>query len=84
LFQGVFWDIENCQVPRFKSAMALVELIRRKFLVKFREAEFVVVCDTHKERKEVITELNNAQVIYYHFYSHPILEIWNIVTRSSN
>lgn len=62
---GVFWDIENCRVPPNKSAMAIVDLIRRKLLAPYREAEFVVVCDIRKEREEVIRELNNSQVPSY-------------------
>ena len=58
--------------------MALVELIRRKFLVKFREAEFVVVCDTHKERKEVVTELNNAQVKWKQFIYITLQNVLNV------
>lgn len=50
------------RIPRFKSAIAIVEAIRRRFLVYHREAEFVVVCDVRKEKKNLIAELNNAQV----------------------
>ena len=59
---GVFWDIENCQVPRLKSALAVVETIRKKLLAHYREADFVFVCDIQKEREDVIRDLNNAQV----------------------
>lgn len=63
---GVFWDIENCQVPKGKSAMAVAQLIRKKFFSGYREAEFMCVCDISKENKEVIQELNNAQVTVVH------------------
>jgi meiosis arrest female protein 1 len=43
--------------------MAVVEAIRQQFLVNYREAEFLVVCDVNKEKKELITNLNNAQVL---------------------
>ena len=59
---GVFWDIENCPVPRGKSASAVVQKIRREFFTGKREVEFMCVCDISKEKKEVIEELNKAQV----------------------
>ena len=59
---GVFWDIENCSVPKSKCALGVVQVIREKFFVAHREVEFMCVCDTSKESKDVIQELNNAQV----------------------
>lgn len=52
---------ENCQVPRNQSATAVIEVFRKKIRPKYREAEFLVVCDTQKERKILINDLNNAQ-----------------------
>ncbi|XP_034936191.1 meiosis regulator and mRNA stability factor 1 isoform X2 [Chelonus insularis] len=63
---GVFWDIENCKVPRGKSAAAVAQVIRDKFFNGYREAEFIVVCDVYKESKQVIQELNDAQVNLIH------------------
>ena len=59
---GVFWDIENCPVPRGKSASAVVQKIRKEFFSGKREVEFMCVCDINKEKKEVIEELNKTQV----------------------
>ena len=59
---GVFWDIENCPVPRGKSASAVVQKIRKEFFSGKREVEFMCVCDINKEKKEIIEELNKAQV----------------------
>lgn len=59
---GIFWDIENVRIPNCHQAIAVVEAIRQRFLMNYREAEFVVVCDVLKERKEVVIDLNNAQV----------------------
>ena len=59
---GVYWDIENCSVPFGKSALAVVMKIRDKFFEGYRETDFMVVCDISKENKDVIQELNNAQV----------------------
>ncbi|XP_072760485.1 meiosis regulator and mRNA stability factor 1 isoform X2 [Anoplolepis gracilipes] len=63
---GVFWDIENCQVPKGRSAIAVTQLIRDKFFNRYREAEFIVVCDVQKENNQIIQELNDAQVNLIH------------------
>ena len=61
---GVFWDIENCRVPKGGSARELVGRIRKKLYQPDldREAEFMCVCDASKENKELMKELNSAQV----------------------
>lgn len=59
---GVFWDIENCQVPKSKSAASIVKRIREFFFDGYREAEFMIVCDVKKESSEVIQDLHDAQV----------------------
>ena len=64
---GVFWDIENCAVPHGKSALALVQKIREKLFAGKREVEFMCVCDTSKESRDVIQELNYAQVPHADF-----------------
>ena len=61
---GVFWDIENCAVPRGKSALAVVQRIRECFFTGHREAEFMCVCDINKESSIIIQELNDAQVCH--------------------
>ncbi|XP_069692388.1 meiosis regulator and mRNA stability factor 1 isoform X2 [Periplaneta americana] len=66
---GVFWDIENCQVPKGRSALAVAQVIRDKFFKGYREAEFLVVCDVKKENSQVIQELNDAQVNLIHVAS---------------
>ncbi|XP_057318978.1 meiosis regulator and mRNA stability factor 1 isoform X1 [Microplitis mediator] len=63
---GVFWDIENCRVPKGKSASTVVQAIRDKFFKGYREAEFIVVCDVYKESRQIIQELNDAQVNLIH------------------
>ncbi|XP_043257610.1 meiosis regulator and mRNA stability factor 1 [Colletes gigas] len=63
---GVFWDIENCHVPKGKSAMAAIQVIRDKFFSGYREAEFIVVCDVCKESSQVVKELNDAQINLIH------------------
>lgn len=59
---GLFWDIENCSVPLNKSAFGVAAKMRRVFFEGKREAEFMVVCDITKERKEITDSLNKAQV----------------------
>ncbi|XP_021942540.1 meiosis regulator and mRNA stability factor 1 isoform X2 [Zootermopsis nevadensis] len=66
---GVFWDIENCQVPKGRSAVAVAQIIRDRFFDGYREAEFLVVCDVKKENSQVIQELNDAQVNLIHVAS---------------
>lgn len=61
---GLFWDIENCSVPLNKSAFGVAAKMRRVFFEGKREAEFMVVCDITKERKEITDSLNKAQVHY--------------------
>lgn len=43
----------------------MIEAIRRKFLANFLEAEFLVVCDVRKERKDLVNDLNSAQVFRF-------------------
>lgn len=62
---GVFWDIENCQVPKNKSAMIIVQSIRERLFKGYREAEFLVVCDVKKENAQVIQDLHDAQVLSF-------------------
>lgn len=59
---GVFWDIENCHVPKNKSAASIVKRIREFFFNGYREAEFMIVCDVKKESAEIIQDLHDAQV----------------------
>ncbi|XP_065214486.1 meiosis regulator and mRNA stability factor 1-like isoform X2 [Planococcus citri] len=66
---GVFWDIENCQVPKGRSAVVIAQAIRDKFFQGYRETEFLVVCDVKKENSQVIQELNDAQVNLIHVSS---------------
>ncbi|XP_064600287.1 meiosis regulator and mRNA stability factor 1-like isoform X2 [Liolophura sinensis] len=63
---GVFWDIENCCVPRNRSALCVVQKIRDYFFSGYREAEFMCVCDINKESKQIIQELNSAQINVVH------------------
>ncbi|XP_076293611.1 meiosis regulator and mRNA stability factor 1-like protein [Lasioglossum baleicum] len=63
---GVFWDIENCHVPKGRSAIAATQVIRDKFFSGYKEAEFIVVCDVRKETSQVVKELNDAQVNLIH------------------
>lgn len=59
---GVFWDIQDCQVPHNKSAFDVVQKIKNDYFTGKHEVEFICVCDASKEKKEIIDELNKAQV----------------------
>ena len=72
---GLFWDIENCSVPANKSAFGVAAKMRRVFFEGKREAEFMVVCDITKERKEVTDALNKAQVSHVHVYNMCIAHV---------
>jgi len=72
---GVFWDIENCDVPSGKSAMAVCAKIReQEFTSSYSEVQFTVVCDVlkftegrHNTRQNTILEdLDKAQVDIVH------------------
>ncbi|XP_074658355.1 meiosis regulator and mRNA stability factor 1-like [Tubulanus polymorphus] len=63
---GIFWDIENCQVPKGKSAFDVANRIRDKYCAGSSLVEFVCVCDTSKENREVEYELGEAQVKILH------------------
>lgn len=65
---GVFWDIENCRIPKGRSAVAVAQLIRDLFFNGYREAEFVVVCDVKKENNQCLQELSDAQVFLTTIY----------------
>lgn len=71
---GIFWDIENCQVPRGKSASDVVQKIREIFLNNYRESEFLVVCDVKKENPQIIHELHDSQVNITSFKIFSFLE----------
>jgi meiosis arrest female protein 1 len=57
------------QVPKGRSAVAVTRVIRDKFFNGYKEAEFMVVCDIQKENKQIIQELNDAQVDLIHVSS---------------
>ena len=61
---GVFWDIENCCVPKGKSALRIIERIRERFFVDCKEVEFICVCDINKESESSIIDLNDGQVFF--------------------
>ncbi|GFR91346.1 meiosis arrest female protein 1 homolog [Elysia marginata] len=63
---GVFWDIENCCVPKGKSALKIIERIRERYFTDCREAEFICVCDINKEADTTIKDLNDGQINVVH------------------
>ena len=68
---GVFWDIENCCIPHGKSALNICKAIRdQPFFRGYREMQFTVVCDTHKEQARIVDEIDKAQVDVMHVASN--------------
>lgn len=66
---AVFWDIENCGVPKGKSPSAVVQCIRSQFMTSdVKEAEFLCVCDVSREPTHLIDKLNEMQVIVFCSY----------------
>ena len=67
---GIFWDIENCQVPRNKSAKSVVKKIRELLEEKHPECgfpnEFICVCDIGKVDKRIQDELGRTEVLIVH------------------
>jgi meiosis arrest female protein 1 len=60
---AVFWDIQNCKIPRGKSALTVCEKIRGEdFFLGHSEIQFAVVCDAAKESPAVLDDLHKAQV----------------------
>ncbi|EEC06638.1 limkain b1, putative, partial [Ixodes scapularis] len=66
---SVYWDIENCAVPHGVSAYDIVKKVRNEFYPGHREVEFSVACDIGQMKKEVVDELNDAQVTVVHVSS---------------
>nr|XP_027204682.1 meiosis regulator and mRNA stability factor 1-like [Dermatophagoides pteronyssinus] len=67
---GVFWDIENCTIPRGVSPSYLVEKIRLFIQSLYMiEREFAIVCDVPSFTTSIINELNNSQVNIIHISS---------------
>ncbi|KPM03708.1 limkain b1-like protein [Sarcoptes scabiei] len=67
---GLFWDIENCSIPRGTNVSDLISRIRN-FLPRFNliENEFLVVCDVYNINNSIVNELNNMQVNVIHVCS---------------
>ncbi|KAG4075954.1 hypothetical protein HA402_003780 [Bradysia odoriphaga] len=60
---GVFWDIENCSVPKNKSPSDVIAHVRNFFVfnrLNHREYEFIVSCDVTRLRKDIPEDINKA------------------------
>lgn len=68
---GVFWDLENCGIPRGLNVCILVNKIRAIFgLYNFLEREFSVVGDVYGTNNNVINDLNAMQLNFVHVCSY--------------
>ncbi|XP_065065880.1 meiosis regulator and mRNA stability factor 1-like [Rhopilema esculentum] len=63
---GIYWDIENCQIPMNKSPGAVVNKIRSSFLNGKQLVEFICVCDSHMMSKQIVDALSQAEVNVIH------------------
>ena len=74
---GVFWDIENCNIPRGKPALEICDSIRKlDFFQGYTEIQFAVACDATKESASILDDLNKVQVscdIVWKLFLIPIL-----------
>ena len=50
------------QVPRNMDAGSIVRVVRKKFYDAHSEYEFYVVMDVHREKEDIVRELQRAQV----------------------
>lgn len=60
---GIFWDIENCSVPKNKSPSDVIAHIRNFFVfnrLNHREYEFLISCDVTRMRKDMPDDINKA------------------------
>ncbi|GFU33438.1 ATP-dependent RNA helicase DEAH12, chloroplastic [Nephila pilipes] len=63
---SVFWDIENCPVPREKSAVDFVKRVRTMLYEGRTEGNFSVVCDVHNLNNVHAEELHASNVTVFH------------------
>jgi len=60
---GIFWDIENCSVPKNKSPSGIIAHIRTAFVLNRlnnREYEFLIACDVTRIRSDIREDINKA------------------------
>lgn len=75
---GIFWDIENCPVPKNKSSSDVIAHIRNFFVINrlnHREYEFIISCDVTRLRKDIPEDINKAGTVLSMIKIIPI-EIW--------
>ncbi|GIY37437.1 hypothetical protein CEXT_363551 [Caerostris extrusa] len=63
---SVFWDIENCPIPRGKSGVDFVKLVRTMLYENRIEGSFSVVCDVHNLNNAQTEELSASNVTICH------------------
>ncbi|CAL1525933.1 unnamed protein product [Lymnaea stagnalis] len=72
VFIGVFWDVQNCPVPKNKSAADIIKLIRAKFILvdpNYKEKCFYCITDVTKEHVKTLQAINNSGVDLLHICS---------------
>ncbi|CAK8682304.1 unnamed protein product [Clavelina lepadiformis] len=61
-FIAIFWDIENCQVPRGVSAEAVVSKLRNKIFDGYQGIEIIAACSEKAISSETRNELHQSGV----------------------
>ncbi|KAK3244426.1 hypothetical protein CYMTET_45958 [Cymbomonas tetramitiformis] len=64
---AIFWDYDNCPVPKRKSAYAVAQRVRSECITEgCVETEFTCFCDMTRLPAACCNELNNANVLLAH------------------
>uniref|UniRef100_T1J9E0 Meiosis regulator and mRNA stability factor 1 n=1 Tax=Strigamia maritima TaxID=126957 RepID=T1J9E0_STRMM len=63
---GIFWDIENCAIPKGKSVLHFVKKIRDTFCEEYTEERFVVVCNANNQLPTIAKDLSELMVRIEH------------------
>ena len=64
-FVGIYWDIENCQLPSNINPHSFVEQMRSKFLQDKTLQEFACACVNKRMYKSIIDSLSCEEVQCY-------------------
>jgi meiosis arrest female protein 1 len=63
---GIFWDIENCNIPKNKDVTQLLKVIRKRAIGDHwntKIKEFECVCNTSKLCRQTVDYLNRDKTL---------------------
>uniref|UniRef100_T1ILD4 Meiosis regulator and mRNA stability factor 1 n=1 Tax=Strigamia maritima TaxID=126957 RepID=T1ILD4_STRMM len=63
---GLFWDIENCPVPKEKSVLYFVKKLRDLFFEGYTQDKFIVVCNAYNQPPAITKDLRDVGVTVEH------------------